>query len=142
MNMQNSILRGFLVALVVAMLAACTETPEGMVASAKEHLAKGDQKAAVIQLKNALQTNPALAEARFLLGKALLDSGDALAAGAQRGLGSICNRSHVRRELRPHRNLGSAHHPFTHFVHHCEILAHRCAHLAFGQAMWTRKIQP
>ena len=74
--MRNSILRGFLLALVVAMLSACTETPEGMVASAKEHLAKGDQKAAVIQLKNALQKNPALAEARFLLGAALLDTGE------------------------------------------------------------------
>ncbi len=76
MNIRNSILRGFLLALVVAMLSACTKTPEGLVASAKEYLAKGDQKAAVIQLKNALQQNPALAEARFLLGAALFDTGD------------------------------------------------------------------
>ena len=74
--MRNSILRGLLLALVVAMLSACTETPEGMVTSAKEYLAKGDQKAAVIQLRSALQKNPALAEARFLLGAALLDTGE------------------------------------------------------------------
>ena len=56
------------------------DKPEALVASAKEYLAKNDRNAAVIQLKNALQTNPNLAEARFLLGKALLESGDVAAS--------------------------------------------------------------
>jgi tetratricopeptide (TPR) repeat protein len=48
--------------------------------SAKEKLAANDVKGAVIQIKNALQKNPDSADARFLLGKALLDSGDARTA--------------------------------------------------------------
>jgi putative PEP-CTERM system TPR-repeat lipoprotein len=47
-----------------------------MLSSAKDYLAKNDTKAAVIQLKNALQGRPDLGEARFLLGKVLLDEGD------------------------------------------------------------------
>ena len=43
-------------------------------------MAKNDNKAAVIQIKNALQKYPELAEGRFLLGKALLESGDPVAA--------------------------------------------------------------
>ena len=46
----------------------------------RSYLAKNDRNAAVIQLKNALQKNPDLAEARFLLGKALLEAGDLAAA--------------------------------------------------------------
>ncbi|MCL2635403.1 MAG: PEP-CTERM system TPR-repeat protein PrsT [Betaproteobacteria bacterium] len=70
------------VALLAAFLGACGgDNPEQLIASSKEFLAKNDNKAAVIQLKNALQANPNLGEARFLLGKALLDSGDA--AGAE-----------------------------------------------------------
>lgn len=64
--------------LVLALLlGACGgDSPESLIASSKDYLAKSDSKAAVIQLKNALQQNPNLAEARFLLGKALLDGGD------------------------------------------------------------------
>ncbi|MDS4013086.1 MAG: PEP-CTERM system TPR-repeat protein PrsT [Candidatus Accumulibacter sp.] len=67
------------VSAILAMLLAAGcggDSPESMLASAKDFLAKNDTKAATIQLKNALQKNPDLAEARFLLGKALLDSGD------------------------------------------------------------------
>ena len=66
--------------LVSILLAACGEKPDAMLISAKNYLANNDQKAAVIQLKNALQINPDLSEARFLLGTALLDSGDAVGA--------------------------------------------------------------
>jgi cellulose synthase operon protein C len=62
-------------------LAACTgESPESMLVSAKGYLAKDDPKAAVIQIKNALQKKPDYAEARFLLGKTLLDTGEPVAA--------------------------------------------------------------
>lgn len=68
-------------ALLLGLLAGCGgDKPEAMVASAKEYLAKQDAKAAVIQLKNALQKDPNLAEARFLLGKTQLETGDVLSA--------------------------------------------------------------
>src|SRR5690349_8370857 len=64
-----------------AMFAGCSsETPQSLLASGKNYLAKGDTKSAVIQLKNALQKDANLTEARFLLGKALLDAGDAVSA--------------------------------------------------------------
>lgn len=67
--------------LVGALLAGgCSGSPDEMLASAKDYMAKNDTAAATIQLKNALATNPDLAEARFLLGKALLDGGDPVAA--------------------------------------------------------------
>lgn len=68
-------------ALICALvLAACGEKPEAMLGSAKDFLAKSDPKAAIIQAKNALQANPDLPEARLLLGKALLETGDAVGA--------------------------------------------------------------
>ena len=74
-------------------LAACgsSENPEALLASAKDYLAKNDNKAAVIQLKNALQNKPDLAEARFLLGKAMLDSGDPSAADVELGKAAALN---------------------------------------------------
>lgn len=68
--------------LLTVWLGACGgESQESLIVSSKDYLAKNDTKAAVIQLKNALQKNPNLAEARFLLGSALLESGDI--AGAE-----------------------------------------------------------
>lgn len=74
-------LRAFVMAtLAAAMFAACSKDPESLLVSAKDYLAKNDTKAAVIQIKNALQENPELPEARYLLGKALLESGDSVGA--------------------------------------------------------------
>ena len=74
-------LRSLALGLVFASLLGCgNETPEKLLASAKDYLAKNEPKTAVIQLKTALQRNPKLPEARFLLGKALLASDDAVAA--------------------------------------------------------------
>ena len=79
---RNSMRKTALAALLMTtILTACGgESPEKMLASARDYMAKSDNKAAVIQLKNALQGDPNLAEARFLLGKALLDSGDPASA--------------------------------------------------------------
>jgi putative PEP-CTERM system TPR-repeat lipoprotein len=66
--------------LSLAFAAGCGDSPEAMLASAKDYLAKNDHAAATIQLKNALSKNPNSGEARFLLGRALLDGGDPVAA--------------------------------------------------------------
>ena len=74
-------LRSFALSLALAglLLAGCgQEQPAALVASAKDYLAKKDGRAAVIQLKSALQKEPDLAEARFLLGRTLLEGGDAV----------------------------------------------------------------
>ena len=82
MTTRKSIGKAACSALVAALiLTACGgEKPESMLVSAKGYLEKNDTKAAVIQLKNALQGDPNLAEARFLLGKAMLESGNPMAA--------------------------------------------------------------
>jgi putative PEP-CTERM system TPR-repeat lipoprotein len=67
---------GLLVA-AVALLAACgQDSPDKLVASAKGFIEKKDYKSAEIQLKTALQKAPELGEARYLLGVALLETGD------------------------------------------------------------------
>ncbi len=80
---MNANARGLALLLVLS-LAACGDDPARMVASAKDYMARGDANAAVIQLKSALQKNPDLAEARYLFGMLLLDSGDS--GGAEREL--------------------------------------------------------
>lgn len=62
------------------LLAGCSESPDEMLVSARNYLAKDDLQAASIQLKNALQQNGSLAEARFLLGEVYLRQGDVAAA--------------------------------------------------------------
>ena len=67
-------------ALSAALLAGCGQSPEEMLASAKSYIEKQDLNAASIQLKNALQENGNLAEARFLLGSIHVRQGDAVGA--------------------------------------------------------------
>ena len=69
-----------IIAAAVALAACGRDDPASLVASARNYLAKGDPKAAIIQLKNALQEVPTSAEARFLLAKSLLESGDSVGA--------------------------------------------------------------
>jgi putative PEP-CTERM system TPR-repeat lipoprotein len=72
--------------LAAAMLAGCGQpSPEKLMASAKEYLAKGDRSAAVIELKNLLAKSPDNGEARLLLGEALLDAGDYVSAEKELG---------------------------------------------------------
>jgi cellulose synthase operon protein C len=70
-------------ALAVALLVgACgREDPNALLASARDYMGKNDVPAAIIQIKNALQADPDRAEARAMLGQALLLSGDP--AGAE-----------------------------------------------------------
>lgn len=86
--------------LLTLLLAACGgDSPESLITSSKAYLAKNDTKAAVIQLKNALQQNPKLAEARFLLGSALFESGDL--AGAEVELRKALELKHPADEVVP-----------------------------------------
>ena len=67
-----------------AALAACGGgDPQKLMASAKAYLDKGDAKSAVIELKTALQSQPDSAEARYLLGKALLVSEEPVGAAVE-----------------------------------------------------------
>ncbi len=87
-------------ALLTAFLGGCSgDNPESLIASGKDFLAKNDSKAAVIQLKNALQQDPNLAEARFLLGKALFESGDL--AGAEVELRKALERKYASEQTIP-----------------------------------------
>ena len=60
----------------------CTKSqdPAALVADAKNYQQKGDTKAAIIQLKNALQKSPDDAEARFLLGSIYANTSDPMSA--------------------------------------------------------------
>jgi putative PEP-CTERM system TPR-repeat lipoprotein len=61
----------------VLVLAGCfKDSPEKLVASASDYVARDEYNAAVIQLKNALQEAPGSGEARLLLGRALLETRD------------------------------------------------------------------
>lgn len=75
------------------------KAPEEYLASGKAFLAKGDSKAAAIEFKNALEKAPTLDEARFLLGKSLLDVGDA--AGAQLELSKLLQTGYPSESLLP-----------------------------------------
>ena len=87
MNTRNSVhalRRATASALLAALLVVgCGggEKPADLLNQAKEALQKNDHKTAVIHLKNALQQDQQLAEARFLLARALLSGGDP--AGAE-----------------------------------------------------------
>jgi len=64
-----------------ALLAGCkSDTPESLLADAKQQLVKGDKKAAQIQLKNVLAKDPNNGEARFELAKLSLAANDPLSA--------------------------------------------------------------
>ncbi len=71
---------GALCALALALAGCGGNDGADLLASGKSLLDKKDVKGAIIQFKSALQKDGKLAEARFLLGKALLESGDPTAA--------------------------------------------------------------
>ncbi|MEX5745743.1 XrtA/PEP-CTERM system TPR-repeat protein PrsT [Massilia sp. X63] len=68
--------------LLSAGMAGCsrTQTAEELIAEAQQYQKKGDRKAALIQLKNAVAQNPDNVDARLRLGNLYLDLGDAASA--------------------------------------------------------------
>ncbi len=78
---ENFLLPSLALAALLTLAGCDGKSETELLASAKSYLQKDDPKAAIIQLKNALQQQPSSGEARFLLGQALLESGDA--AGAE-----------------------------------------------------------
>lgn len=78
----NPFISGIFLSLAL-LVASCGKDTEGLVVEARESLRKNDSNAAIIQLKSALQQSPASPEARFLLGEALLASGDVQAANVE-----------------------------------------------------------
>lgn len=85
--------------LFALLLTACSPSPDAMLASAKDYLAKNDINAASIQLKNALQEDAGLAEARFLLGKINLEQGNV--AGAIKELQRALELGYGENEVLP-----------------------------------------
>jgi putative PEP-CTERM system TPR-repeat lipoprotein len=67
---------------LMASLGACskTQSTEKLLADAKQYQQKGDLKAAVIQLKNALQKDPENKDARYFLGVIYNETGDSVSA--------------------------------------------------------------
>ena len=74
----SKVLRGVVLAAALgAALTACRNESTGdLIRSARDYQAKGDHKAAIIQLKNAVQKQPDNGEARLLLGRSSLVIGD------------------------------------------------------------------
>lgn len=90
-----------LLAASALLLTACGagDDPAELTASARQYLDKDDARTAIIQLKTALQKAPDSAEARYLLGRALLASGDA--AGAAIELRKALDLRHPEDEVVP-----------------------------------------
>lgn len=83
-----------LVLTVAAVIGGCRPSdPAALLAEARQHRVKGDLRAAVIVLKNAIQHNSADRDARLLLGEVYLEQGDAPSADNQlrraRALGAV-----------------------------------------------------
>lgn len=71
--------------LILGAQAAVAASADDYVEEAGQYLADGDLKAAVIQLKNALQADPAHVKARLMLGSLHLRNGDGAAAAKEYG---------------------------------------------------------
>src|SRR6476659_1549372 len=76
LNRRDSLRFAFVLGLVLTLVGCSRNDPTALIGSAKSYLAKGDYPAAIIELKTTLQQAPENAEARFLLAKSLLESGD------------------------------------------------------------------
>lgn len=88
-----------ILAAVLMALAACSRDSESTLADAKANLAAGQHSEAILQLKTVLQGQPQLAEGRFLLGKALFESGNMVNAKVE--LRKALDLGHARAEVLP-----------------------------------------
>jgi putative PEP-CTERM system TPR-repeat lipoprotein len=80
----RSLCSAVVVCIATGGLVACVaHDAPSYIASARSYITKADYKAAVIELKNAVQKEPNSAEARYLLAKSLLAIGDAAGAEAE-----------------------------------------------------------
>lgn len=80
-SLRAAFMRALALLFTAFVLTGCfKDSPEKLVASAKDYFARGEYDAAVIQLKNALQEAPGNGEARLLLGRALLETRDPVSA--------------------------------------------------------------
>jgi len=71
----------FVFAAAVILLAACDRpSADSLLKDARISISKGNTKEAIIELKGALQQRPDFADARLVLGKALLDAGEVTSA--------------------------------------------------------------
>ncbi len=77
----GSLVRSLVALIAVAAVAGCAEPdPLQLLAQAKQLKEKGDNKAALISLNNALQLDPGIAEARYLVAAIRYEAGDYPAA--------------------------------------------------------------
>ncbi|WP_088281641.1 XrtA/PEP-CTERM system TPR-repeat protein PrsT [Ideonella sp. A 288] len=76
---------GLVLALGLLLSACGGKSEADLLAAAKTFIDKRDYKSATIELKSMLQKTPGSGEGRFLLGKALLESGDVAGAEAEFG---------------------------------------------------------
>jgi cellulose synthase operon protein C len=86
--MQHTVTPRFAFAALAIVAALATlgcgqQTAQSLVTEARADLGKGDAQAAIVRLKQALQTEPASNPARVLLGEALLASGDPVSAAVE-----------------------------------------------------------
>lgn len=85
--LRNGASRPSLAAITLACVVALTGCGEpsaaDLLVSARSHLAKNEIEAARLELKTLLQGQPSSSEARFLLGKLMLDTGDIAGAEAE-----------------------------------------------------------
>lgn len=83
-RLNLSLTRLSIACVLAGVLSACgSQDPQELIASAREHMKKSDNAAAIIELKNALQEQNNLPEARLLLGQVLLANGDPVGAEAE-----------------------------------------------------------
>ena len=80
MNLRYKLCVALALIGTIALSGCGKDNPTALTESAKAYLAKNQYDAGIIQLKSALQIAPDNAEARFMYGKALLDTGRPAAA--------------------------------------------------------------